>query len=154
MGAVVVDCYHDRALFQIWTHTQTYTHTYTLIQETSIEPQLNSVAQWQYILPSEKCIIVFIMLLRVTMGFLKREKKEKVCRGIQRLQRCRFFFFVFFCLNIQWPQKGGVVRGSQWEIHRPCALLFWPHFYFSFNDTCHWTDQKTRLFWPKKKRVK
>lgn len=128
----------------------THTDTHTLIQETSIEPQLNSVAQWQYILPSEKCIIVFIMLLRVTMGFLKREKKEKVCRGIQRLQRCRFFIFFFvWTFNDLRKVESSEAASGKFIVR---VLYFSGHIStFLLMTLATEQTKKTRLFWPKKK---
>lgn len=47
MGTVIIDCFHDRALFQIcWPHRLAVVQW--ILVNISIDPQINSIAQWQY----------------------------------------------------------------------------------------------------------
>lgn len=94
------------------------------------------------ILPSEKCIIVFIMLLRVTMWFSKKGRKKKRSRG-EKLngQRDIADLICRADMSIQMTSDRWSRERQPVGNHCPCVLLF-GHIYTFFNDTCHWTDQK------------
>ena len=108
----------------------------------SIDPQLNSIAQWQYTAQWK----VHYCFHHVAQGnnviFFK---KGKGVRGGGATLQTRF---VELTQTLKWPQIGGVVRGSQWEI---IVHVFSLLAIFILSLTTLATEQKpkTCFFWLK-----